>query len=74
MTTKIERREKSIGGTFYGKIETSYDYAPIPIRSYDWSAYRADWDLGWPMGHGETEEEAINNLLDIEYDIECDLL
>ena len=70
----MENLEKSIGGTFHGKIMTQYIYAPIPIRNYDWSAYRADWDLDDPIGHGATEEQAIQNLKDLEYDMECDLL
>ena len=74
MTTKIERREESIGGSFHGKIITRHECPPIPIRSLDWVAYREDYDDWYPVGQGPTEEEAINNLLDIEYDIECDLL
>ena len=48
------------------KIKTSFDYPPIPIRNFDWSA----WDdetydgEGCPMGHGKTEQEAIADLLE----------
>lgn len=45
------------------KIKTSYDFPPIPIRSMDWSAIDDDtYDLGSPMGHGATEQEAIEDL------------
>ena len=43
---------------------------PIPIRDYDWSACREDWDEGQPIGHGRTEEEAIKDLLQQEEDNE----
>lgn len=45
------------------KIITSQDNPPIPTKEYDWSAYREDWDLGEPVGHGKTKQEAINDLL-----------
>ena len=44
------------------KIITSYDYPPIPIRKYDWSAIREDYEGGDPIGHGATEAEAIKDL------------
>lgn len=56
----VERRLMNV------KIKTSFDYPPIPIRSMDWSA----WDdstydgPGSPLGHGETEDAAIQDLLD----------
>ncbi len=49
------------------KITTSYEYPPIPIREYDWSAARKDWDEGDCIGYGRTEQEAIDDLLDQEY-------
>lgn len=48
------------------KIITNYECMPIPIRDYDWSALREDWDLGEPIGVGKTEEEAITDLLEEE--------
>ena len=59
-------------------ISTSFDYPPIPIRSMDWSAidantydasYEGEDESGsvWkcsPSGHGRTEAEAIEDLLD----------
>ena len=50
------------------KILTSYDYPPIPIRDYDWSAFREDYDEGDLIGYGETEQSAINDLLRQEYE------
>jgi hypothetical protein len=41
---------------------TSFDYPPIPIRSYDWSAIREYYEPGDLIGHGATEQEAIDNL------------
>lgn len=45
-------------------IKVSFDYPPIPIRDFDYSAY---WDEtydgpGSPLGHGQTPEEAIRDL------------
>lgn len=45
------------------KIITNFDYPPIPIRKYDWSAYRDGYDEGDLIGYGETEQEAIYDLL-----------
>jgi hypothetical protein len=57
-------------------IKTNYDFPPIPVRHFDWSAidsdtYDADFDyeLGQYvskclMGHGATEAEAIADLLE----------
>ena len=45
------------------KILTSYDYPSIPIRDYDWSAFREDYDEGDLIGYGETEQSAINDLI-----------
>jgi hypothetical protein len=51
------------------KLSTSFDYPPIPIRSFDWSCidsdtFDADWDgeqyvTTCPIGRGPTEEAAI---------------
>ena len=48
------------------KITTSHDCPPIPVRDYDWSASREDWDEGDLIGYGRTEQEAINDLLEKE--------
>lgn len=49
------------------KITTSHDCPPIPVRDYDWSALREDWDKGDFIGYGITEQEAIDDLLEKEY-------
>ena len=49
-------------------IHTEYDFPPIPIRSFDWSAVLDDYD-GAPdagpqlVGTGRTEQAAIDDLL-----------
>jgi hypothetical protein len=48
------------------KIITSHDYPPIPIRDYDWSAIREDYDEGDLIGTGRTEQDAINDLINQE--------
>lgn len=45
------------------KIITSHDKPPIPIRKYDWSARREEYDEGDPVGFGATEQEAIQDLI-----------
>jgi hypothetical protein len=45
------------------RIVTSNDKPPIPDRSYDWSAFEDAYEPGRPIGHGETEEAAIVDLL-----------
>lgn len=45
------------------KIVTKYDPPPIPVRFADWSATFEDYDLGSPIGHGASEQEAIDDLL-----------
>jgi hypothetical protein len=45
------------------KIITKYDPPPVPFRDADWSAVFDDYDLGSPIGHGETEQQAIDDLM-----------
>lgn len=52
-----------ISGTVY-VINTVYAPPPIPQRWFDWSAVTKEYERGQPMGWGETEEEAISDLLD----------
>ena len=47
-------------------IKTTFIYPPIPSRKYDWEASREDWDLDDPIGYGETEQQAINDLKEKE--------
>jgi hypothetical protein len=44
------------------KIITSYIYPPIPFRGCDWSAVYEGYDGGDPIGQGETEQKAIEDL------------
>jgi hypothetical protein len=51
------------------KIRTTFEYPPIPVRSFDWSAIDDDTydgadDSSCPIGHGATEQDAIDDLLD----------
>jgi hypothetical protein len=41
------------------KIKVTYDPPPIPWRGADFTATYEDYDLGDPIGVGETEEEAV---------------
>lgn len=47
------------------KIITEFVYPPIPIRNFDWVAYRDGDEDGGPQGHGATEEEAIAELMEL---------
>ena len=49
------------------KIITRHEYPPIPIRDYDWSAVRQDYEPSDPIGHGKTEQDAIEDLLEAEH-------
>lgn len=42
------------------KICTTHDYPPIPLRNFDWSAYRDGSEEGI-TGQGATESEAVFN-------------
>ena len=52
------------------KIITVNDCPPIPVRNLDWCAYRygdePDDHGNMVCGHGRTEAEAIEDLLDSE--------
>lgn len=53
------------------KIITKYDPPPIPWRGADYSAAYEDYDLGDPIGHGATAEEAVADLMqEIEMEAE----
>ncbi len=50
------------------KIQTSPIFPPIPIRGLDWCAHFDNYEPGQPIGHGATEQEAIEDLKSlIEY-------
>jgi hypothetical protein len=42
-------------------LVTSHIHPPIPLRDYDWCAFRQGYEPGDLIGYGETEEEAIND-------------
>jgi hypothetical protein len=47
------------------RIKTNFDNPPIPIRDFDWSAWDDEtYDKDSVIGHGKTEEEAINDLIE----------
>lgn len=46
------------------KIYTLYRPKPIPSRDCDWEAAWQDYEPGCPCGFGETEDEAVDSLLD----------
>lgn len=45
------------------KIVTTNTYPPIPIRSCDWCAYFDGDEESGRCGWGETEQDAIDDLL-----------
>lgn len=45
------------------KIKTSNVYPPIPTRQFDWMAHREGDEEFGPRGFGETEQEAIDDLV-----------
>ncbi|MEJ7932541.1 hypothetical protein WG922_21405 [Ramlibacter sp. AN1015] len=45
------------------QIHTAFVHPPIPVRDHDWQAYR---DPEGFVGHGATEQEAIDNLKEQE--------
>ena len=46
------------------QILVEYVHPPIPVRYFDWCATFADYEPGDPVGHGETQYEAILDLLE----------
>lgn len=56
------------------KIETSFDYPPVPDRNYDWSAWDSDtYEEGEPLGHGRTKQAAIDDLLNQRLEVILEL-
>jgi len=50
------------------KVKTEYVFPPIPSRNFDWSAIDEDTydgapDSHCPLGSGDTEQDAIDDLL-----------
>lgn len=59
------------------KIHVSFRLAPIPMRCFDWSAASPDYEPGDPIGHGATQQDAVEDYLaaidaplDVEYVVE----
>lgn len=46
------------------RIVTEFVYPPIPVRNMDWCAVLDGYEPNDPMGTGETEIEAIQDLLE----------
>lgn len=46
------------------KIITRCIWPPIPIRQFDWCAYYDDTEETGHYGYGETEQTAIQDLID----------
>ncbi len=51
-------------------IKTEFVYPPIPVRDFDWAAYRDGWEPGELQGTGRTKEAAIADLLEQEEEAE----
>lgn len=49
---------------------TDYDPSRSPGPAYAWSAVSRDYEPGYPMGFGRTEAEAIDDLLEQQFDAE----
>lgn len=45
-------------------IRTEFEYPPIAVRHFDWSAVLHGYDAGDPIGRGATEGDAIADLMD----------
>ena len=45
------------------KIVTRYDQLPIETRSFDWTATMDNYQPGDPVGKGQSEKDAIGDLL-----------
>jgi hypothetical protein len=44
-------------------IRVEYWPKPIPIRDFDYSVTDDDYEPGWPLGFGKTEQIAITDYL-----------
>jgi hypothetical protein len=69
MTTEPKPKQiiKSGEYKFNGRvIRTTFEYPPIPDRSFDWAAYFDDGDENSFVGRGATELEAVFDLLECE--------
>ncbi len=62
MASVLSFVEKALTPKREPKIQTSPIFPPIPIRSLDWCAHFDNYEPGQPIGHGATEQEAIEDL------------
>lgn len=46
------------------KIMTNFVYPPIPLRSFDWSAWSDSYGEEGPTGEGATEAQAVAALIE----------
>jgi hypothetical protein len=44
------------------QLITNYWAKPIPMRKFDWQATLDGWEPGEPIGHGESEADAVYDL------------
>lgn len=49
-------------------IHTSFIHPAIPIRSHDWCATFDNYEPGDAIGYGETEQAAIEDLMEQDSD------
>ena len=57
----------------FGPIRTEHVFPPIPDRRFDWSAVFDNYEPDCPMGIGQTEADAIEDLLALVEDDLCEL-
>ena len=50
------------------RIRTSHDYPPIPIRTFDWSAWIDGHEENGPYGQGPTRDIATADLIEQLYE------
>lgn len=50
------------------KVRVNFDYPPIPIRSFDWSAWLDGREEFGPYGCGPSRDMAIADLLEQLYE------
>ena len=46
------------------KIRTEYVCPPVPARNFDWRATFDGYEGGDPCGYGQTEADAVQDLLE----------
>ena len=46
-------------------VQRDYIRKPGPTRAFDWCAVTSDYEPGHPQGFGETESDAIADLMEL---------